>query len=122
MQAHLKEDENFPQLKNQLGLFEDPQGTIRCMGNSVLRFETKFHALPVGHHPLTVLVIKQAHDRVLHNGLTSNLNEFRAKFLLTRTRQRIRNVINKCNTCRHFESLSYQYPAPPHLHDFRVRH
>ena len=91
MQAHLKEDKNFPQLKNQLGLFEDPQGIIRCrgsIGNSGLRFETKFPALLVGHHPLTMLIIKQAHDRVLHNGLKSTLNEFRAKFWLTRARQR----------------------------------
>ena len=102
MQAHLKEDKNFPQLKNQLGLFEDPQGIIRCRGRigiSGLRFETKFPALLVGHHPLTVLTIKQGHDRVLHNGLRSSLNEFRAKFWLTRARQRIRNVIHRCNTC-----------------------
>ena len=123
VKAHLKEDKKFPQLKNQLGLFEDPQGIIRCrgrIGNSGLRFETKFPALLVGHHPLTMLIIKQAHDRVLHNGLKSTLNEFRAKFWLTRARQRIRNVIHKCNTCRRFESLPYQYPVPPHLPDFRV--
>ena len=62
-QAHLKKDKNFPQLKNQLGLFEDQQGIIRCrecIGSSGLRFETKFPALLVGHHPLTVLIIKQA--------------------------------------------------------------
>ena len=83
VQIHLKEDKNFPQLKNQLGLFEDPQGIIRHrgrIGNSGLRFETKFPALLVGHHPLTVLNIKQAHDSVLHNGLRTTLNEFRAKF------------------------------------------
>ena len=123
VQAHLKEGKNFPQLKNQLGLFEDPQGIIRCrgcIGNSRLRFETKFPALLVGHHPLTVLIIKQAHDRVLHNGLRSTLNESRANFWLTRARQRIRNVIHKCKTCRRFECLPYQYPGPPHLPDFCV--
>ena len=85
-----------------------------------MRFETKFPALLVGHHPLTMLIIKQVHDRVLHNGLRSTLNEFRAKFWLTRARQRIRHVIHKCNTCRWFESLPYQYPVLPHLPDFRV--
>ena len=124
VQTHLKEDKNFPQLKNQLGLFEDPQDISRCrgrIGNSGLRFETKFPALLVDHHPLTVLIIKQAYDRVLRNGLISTLNELRTKFWLTRARQRIRNVIHKCNTCRRFESLLYQYPAPLHLPDFRVQ-
>ena len=76
-----------------------------------------FPALLVGRHPLTVIIIKEAHDRVLQNGLKSTLNEFLAKFWLTRAIQRIRNVNNRGNPCSRFESLPYKYPAPPHLPD-----
>ena len=96
---------------------------MRCQGrieNSSLRYETKFPALLPGNHRLTSLMIKDAHERFLHNGLKSTLNEVPSKFWLTRGRQRVKKEIKRCNTCMRYESKHYQYLAPPQLPDFRV--
>ena len=71
-------------------------------------------------HPLASLIIEQAHERVLHNGLRSTLNEVRSRVWITIARQRVRKSIHNCTTCRRFESLPYKYPTPPHLPEFRV--
>ena len=122
-QIRVQEDPNFKQLEHQLGLFKDSEGILRCQGrikNSSLKYETKFPALLTGHHYLTNLITQEAHEKVLHNGLKSTLNEVRSKFWITRGRQRVKKVIKGCNTCMRYGSKHYQYPAPPQLPDFRV--
>ena len=84
-----------------------------------LKFETRFPVI-LSDHPFASLVIEQAHETVLHNGLKSILNEVRSRVWITRARQRVRKFIHNCNTYRRFESLPYKYPAPPHLPEFRV--
>ena len=111
------------QLERELGLFKDEVGIIRCrgrIGNSNLKFETKFPALLSTNHYLTTLIILQAHEKVFHHGVKSTLNEVRAKFWVTRARQKIRKIVHQCRTCKRFESQPYKYPVPPHLPDFRV--
>ena len=123
LQIHVQEEQNFKQLEHQLGLFKDSEEILRCQGrieNSSLKYETKFPALLPGNHHLTSLIIKDAHERALHNGLKSTLNEVRSKFWITKGRQRVKKEIKGCNTCMRFESKQYQYPAPPQLPDFRV--
>ena len=85
-----------------------------------MKYETKFPALLPGNHQLIDLIIKETHEKDLHNGRKSTLNEVRLKFLATRGRQKVKKVIKECNTCMRYESKHYQYPAPPQLSDFRV--
>ena len=121
-QRSVKEAKNFAQLQKQLGLYVESDGIIRCrghIGNAALKFETRFPAI-LTDHPLASLVIEQAHERVLHNGLKSTLNEVRSRVWITRARQRVRKFIHNCTTCRRFESLPYKYPTPSHLPEFRV--
>ena len=121
-QRSVKEAKNFAQLQKQLGLYVESDGIIRCrgrIGNAALKFETRFPAI-LTDHPLASLVIEQAHERVLHNGLKSTLNEVCSRVWITRARQRVRKFIHNCTTCRRFESLPYKYPTPPHLPEFRV--
>ena len=109
-------------MQKQLGLYVESDSIIRCrgrIGNAALKFETRFPAI-LTDHPLASLVIEQAHERVLHNGLKSTLNEVRSRVWITRARQRIRKFIHNCTTCQRFESLPYKYPTPPHLPEFRV--
>ena len=107
----MQEEQNFKQLEHQLGLFKDSEEILRCQGRiekSSLKYETKFSALLPGNHHLTSLIIKDAHEKALHNGLKSTLNKERSK------------EIKGCNTCMRFESKHYQYPALHQLLDFRV--
>ena len=121
-QRSVKEAKNFAQLQKQLGLYVESDGIIRCrghIGNAALKFEARFPAI-LTDHPLASLVIEQAHERVLHNGLKSTLNEGRSRVWITRARQHVRKFIHNCTTYRRFESLPYKYPTPPHLPEFRV--
>ena len=70
---------------------------------------------------MTNLIIKEAHEKVLHNGLKSTLHEVRSKLRVTRGRQKVKKVIKECSTCISYESKHYLYPAPPQLPDFRVQ-
>ena len=124
LQIHMQEDRNFKQLEHRLGLFNDSEEIVRCQGrieNSSLKYETKFPALLPSNHQVTNLIIKEAHEKVLHNGLKSTLNEVRSKFWVTRGRQKVKKVVKDCSTCMRYESKHYQYPAPPQLPDFRVQ-
>ena len=121
-QTSVKEAKNFTQLQKQLGLYVESDGLIRCrgrIGNAALKFETRFPAI-LTYHPLASLILEQAHERVLHNGLKSALNEVSSRVWITRDRQCVRKFIHNCTTCRRFESLPYKYPTPPHLPEFRV--
>ena len=103
----MKEAKNFAQLQKQQGLYVESDGIIRCcghIGNAALKFETRFPAI-LTDHPLASLVIEQAHERVLHNGLNSTLNEVCSRVWITRARQRVRKFIHNCTACRRFESL-----------------
>ena len=109
-------------MQKQLGLYVESDGIIRCrgrIGNAALKFETRFPAI-LTDHPLASLVIEQAHESVLHNGLKSTLNEVRSRVCITRARQHVRKFIHNCTTCRRFDSLPYKYPTPPYLPEFRV--
>ena len=91
-QRSVKEAKNFAQLQKQLRLYVESDIIIRCrgrIGNATLEFETRFPAL-LTDHPLASLIIKQAHERVLHNGLKSTLNEFRSRVWITKPRQRVK--------------------------------
>ena len=68
-----------------------------------LKFETRFPAI-LSDHPFASLVIEQAHEMVLHNGLKSILNEVRSRVWITRARKRVagplyvRNSLKDMNT------------------------
>jgi hypothetical protein len=58
---------------------------------------------------------------VLHNGVKETLVEFRSKYWITKGRQFIRKIVDKCVTCRKYETKPLQAPQPPPLSEFRVK-
>ena len=97
----MKEAKNFAQLQKQLALYVESDSIIRCrgcIGKAALKFEIRFPAI-LTDHPLVLLVIEQAHERVLHNGLMSTLNEVHSGVWITRACQHVRKFINNCNMC-----------------------
>ena len=86
----------------------------------IVEIRNMFPALLADHHHLTNLIIQEANEKALHNGLKSTLNEVRSSFWVTRGEQSVKKVIRGGTTCIRFESKHYQYPAPPYLPDIRV--
>ena len=91
------------------------------MANSEVPYATKFPILLPRKHPITSLIVKQAHQRVLHNGAKETLAETRSKFWIPKGRSFTRKIIHKCVTCRKFEGFPYKAPKPPPLPECRVK-
>ena len=67
-----------------------------------------------------MLAIREAHTRVLHNGVKETLTEVRAKYWVVKARMSIKSVISKCNLCHRYGGLAFKAPPPPPLPSFRV--
>ena len=81
----------------------------------------KYPILLLKTHPLTSLIVKQAHERVCHIGVKETLAETRAKYWIPSGRSFTRKIIHKCVICRRFEGLPFKAPQPPPLPECRVK-
>ena len=102
-QSQLVEDPNFAVWKKQFGLFCDPSGIWRCGGrisNANLPYSAKHPILLPRHHPLTILIVKDAHEKVFHNGVKETLTEIRSRFWVLRGRSLVKSIIHQCSLCR----------------------
>ncbi len=116
-------DKNFAHWQKQLDLFQDESGVWRCRGriqNAAVPYPTKHPVLLPRNHHLTLLLVRGAHSRVLHNGVKETLTELRSKFWIIRGRNLVKNIIHQCRVCRRHEGRPYGAPRPPPLPAFRV--
>ena len=82
-QVLLSQDKNFDLWKRQFSPFLDEMGMWRCGGrltNADLPYSTKHPVLLPRDHPLIALIVKDAHERVQHNGVKETLTELRTKY------------------------------------------
>ena len=122
-QSKLTRDKQFDIWRKQFGLFLDEKGIWRCGGrleNAAIPYGTKHPVILSKHHFLTTLVVRNAHERVMHNGVKDTLTEVRSKFWIVGGRSFVKSVLHNCVICRRFESKPYQNPLPPPLPTFRV--
>ena len=84
-------------------------------------YATKYPILLPKSHPITTLIVKQAHERVLHDGVKETLTETRSKYWIPRGRSVIRKIVDQCVTCRKFEGLPFKAPQPPPFPECRVK-
>ena len=120
-QKQLPRDNN---LQKQFDLFLDEDGIWRCGGrlsNADVPFHTKHPILLPRDHHLATLVVRRAHNRVLHNGVKDTLAEVRARYWILKGRAFVKKVIHQCVTCRKFEVRPCLGPSPPPLPEFRLR-
>ena len=122
-QTSLTEDKLFDMWKKHFGLFL--AGRIwRCKGRlekAELPYSARHPAFLPKNHPLTVLIIRESHERVMHNGVKETLAETRFKYWIIHGRQVVRQVLLKCVICRRYEGLPQPAPQPPPLPQFRVK-
>ena len=122
-QSKLMQDKQFDKWKKQFGLFLDQTGIWRCggrLGNADILYGTKHPILLSKQHFLTKLIVRNAHERVMHNGVKDTLTEVRSKFCIVKGRSFIKWIIRKCVLYRRFESKPYWNPPPPPLPTFQV--
>jgi hypothetical protein len=122
-QSTLKREANYKKWKEQLSLFEDELGLLRCRGrlkNADIPYTVRYPLLIPKKHSLTLLLVRQAHEKVFHNGVKETLTQLRAKYWIIKGRSLVRSVIRRCVLCRKLEGCHYQAPPPPPLPTYRV--
>ena len=68
----------FQTLEKQFNLFLVDEGIWRCGGrlsNADVPYNVKHPILLLRDHHFTLLIVRRAHERVLHNGVKDTLNE-----------------------------------------------
>ena len=81
--------QEFDAMKGQFDLFLDDKGLWRCGGrlqNADLPFDTKRPIMLPRKHPLTTLIVLDAHQRVGHNGVKETLTEVRRRYWVVKGR------------------------------------
>ncbi|VDI38150.1 Hypothetical predicted protein [Mytilus galloprovincialis] len=74
----------------QLGLFLDESGLIRCNGrihNAPIPESAEFPYLIPANHPLTRLIVLDAHEQLLHSGMNATVTYIRQTFWIPTIRQ-----------------------------------
>lgn len=85
-----------------LNPFIDDNEILRVGGRlskSELPYDKKYPILLPYKHPLTDMIIKQEHERLLHAGAQGVLASLRRKFWPINGRNAVRKIIHKCITC-----------------------
>ncbi|KAL5475814.1 hypothetical protein EMCRGX_G025680 [Ephydatia muelleri] len=124
VQCALQCNERFSMWKQQFGLFLDELGVWRCGGrlsNAELPQASKHPILLDNTHHFTVLVIRECHERVMHNGVQETLNELRSKYWIVRGRSIVRKLLHQCLLCKRLEGHHYRTQPKPPLPPFRVQ-
>ena len=123
-QLQFVREKDFRQQQGRLRLFQDDKGLCRCGGrlaNAEMPFTVKHPILLPRTHPLTTLIVREAHELVFHNRVKETLAETRRKFWILKGRSLTRSIIHRCVVCRRFEGAPFQGPPPPPLPKFRVK-
>ena len=122
-QSQLPKHPSFTSWRHQFGLYKDSSNLWRCRGrlsNTNLSDCTKNPILLDKSHHLTTLIVRDAHRRVLHNGVRETLTEVRAAYWIVRGRQFVRTIIHQCVVCRRIEGQPFKGNPTPSLPEFRV--
>ena len=123
LQGMLLSDPKFESLKKQFGLYLDDGGLYRCQGrlsNADITSSANNPILLYKKHWLASLIVKHAHEKVMHDGVKETLTEVRARFWIVQGRSFVRRIVHKCLLCKRFEGRPFQSPPPPPLPKLRV--
>ena len=123
VQGELKSESGFSKRAESLGLYDDEDGFMRCrgrIGKAKIPFTTRFPILLPRNHHVTELVIREAHEKVYHNGVKETLSEVRSKYWIVKGRQIVKKLLRRCVLCKKLEGLAYPSPVTSPLPEFRV--
>lgn len=115
----------FHKTKANLNAFEDEDGVWRLkgrFGESTMTEDEKQPILLQSVSWLTTLVVRNAHQDVLHFGVETTLAKIRERFWIIRGRNVVKNVLKKCVTCKRYQGRTMKPPGETNLPGFRVNH
>ena len=110
-------------MQKSLCLFKDADGIYRLKGrfSEANLTEDEKHPIIISRNShFSKLVIIQAHAKVLHQGLNATLNEVRSKFWITRGRQAVKSITQRCITCKKAQAKTLVGPPLPDLPSYRL--
>jgi len=110
-------------LINQLGLWIDDQGLIRCHGRlqyAPITSEAIYPILLPRKEYFTDLLIFSYHKTSFHAGVAQTLATIRHEFWIPKGRSQVRKVINECQTCRRWEGGPFKMPKMPPIPKMRL--
>ena len=120
----LQKELNYEKLKGSLKLFTDDNGFLRLKGrfaNSLMDYDRKYPLiLRSNDSQFTKLVIADAHEKVLHHGVESTLDNIRSRFWIIKGRKTVKLVLRKCIVCKRYQAKPALPPETPDLPDFRT--
>ncbi len=111
------------QLKDQLGIYIDKQGLLRCSGrlvNSELPEDTKFPKLLPSDCDFTRLTVEEIHSQVGHSKTKQTLATLRQEYWVPKGRITVQKIIEKCQICKTFEGGPFEAPKMAALPKARV--
>ncbi|EYC02241.1 hypothetical protein Y032_0101g3387 [Ancylostoma ceylanicum] len=97
----------------------DELGLIRCPA----RLENARPTAPVllvPSHPLTRLVILQAHTSLYHQGVYGTIAHLRIRYLIPSIYRTVGKFLRTCKVCKKINGRAYRYPDMPSLPKERV--
>ena len=124
VQHSLERNVRFIGWKQQFNMFMDETGVWRCGGrltNADMPQLSKHPILLEITHPFTTLIVKDCHEKVMHNGVRETLSELRSRYWIVRGRSFIRRVLHECFVCKKMQGQHYVIPPSPPLPEFRVQ-
>jgi len=112
------------QLNVSFRLFEDEFSLMRSQTRlceaTELNHDVKFPVLLPNDHHVTKLIIRDAHEEVMHSGKESTLNRVRLKFWIIKGRQTVSKVVNCCNLCKQWKFRNLKATPMSNLPGYRV--
>lgn len=119
----MKDQQEYKQLERQYGLIEKEK-ILYCtgrLGDSELDSEAKEPIVLPRRHKFTELVITECHKSVMHCGIRSTLAQFRSKYWISKGRQEVKRLLNRCLICKRWKCKSYAKPQQAALPAFRAK-
>ena len=113
---------NYSHLEHEFGLYEVENGILRCKGqiaNADLPYETRFPPLLPWNHHISMLLVRQAHERVHHGKVAATLAQLRMRFWI-KGRQFVKKITSRCTVCRRYKGRGYRAPPQVDLPEFRL--
>ena len=91
------------------------------MSNFDLPVYSQYPILLDKQHHIARIIIRDAHECLLHAGVKETLTEVRSSFWLVLGRLFVHHIIHDCVICRKSEGRPYQGVPPPPLLEFHVK-
>ncbi|XP_063418336.1 uncharacterized protein LOC134700764 [Mytilus trossulus] len=114
----VSKDTNRLPIVRQLRLYIDEKGLLRSGGridNALVNETVKYPYLLPTKHPLTTLIILDAHKLQNHSGINGTITLIQQTYWIPKIRHRVKTALRNCIPCRKLISRPYVAPDPPPL-------